>query len=229
MKTKFYLPTQIAQRVTWLNTFSANLATHAATLAIAPAELALIVVMAAYYSYIVALIDLSKKFTQSLTKFKNNLSNAALGTVIGAVPVLTITVAPPPPATIGIFTYISGLVQRIKGHPNYTPAIGENLGIIGAEQLPFDEINFKPTGKGESRMSYVNIDYFKDQSDSMNVYGVDGAVLTYLGNDKDTPWHDTRPLHVAGQPENRTYVLHAVKHDIEIGKPSDPIVVTFAG
>ncbi|HLG33514.1 MAG TPA: hypothetical protein VI757_01430 [Bacteroidia bacterium] len=229
MKKKPYLPTRMPERVLWLNTFSAKLAVHAATLGITPVELALIVVMAAFYSYIAALIGLSRTFTQNLTEYKNRLSHAPLGSVLGAVPSLAIPVAPAPPASIGIFTYISGLVQRIKGHPDYTVAIGEDLGVIGDEQPPFDQDNFIPAGKAESFTGYVKISFDKDQCDSVHIYTLDTGTPVYLANDTETPYHDTRALAVPGQPENRKYQLRGVLHDIEIGHPGDTINVTFGG
>jgi hypothetical protein len=229
MKKKPYLPSPVPQRVIWLNTFASKLAVHAATLGIGPAELALVVAMAAFYSYIVALIDLTRTFTQNLTQYRNLISNAPLNTTLTPVPTLTAPVGPALPATIGIFTYISGLVQRIKGHADYNTAIGEDLGIIGDEQAPFDTANFKPNGEGKAQIGFVNLTFEKSGCDSMHIYTWNGTSFVYLANDTESPYHDTRALAVPGQPENRQFQLRGVLHDAEIGIVSDTITVTFAG
>jgi hypothetical protein len=228
MKKKPYLPKPMPQRVIWLNTFATKLATHAATVGVSPAELALVVLMAAFYQYIAALIDLSRTFTQNLTQYRNILTNAALGTILDPLPSLAIPVAPMPPTTIGILTYISKLVQRIKGHTGYSEAIGEDLGIVGDEST-FVEETFKPTGKAIQQIGYVKITFEKDECSSMHIYTWNGTAFVYLANDTESPYHDTRPLAVPGQPENRQFQLRGVLHDVEIGIPSDTINVTYGG
>jgi hypothetical protein len=226
---KHYLPRPVPQRVIWLNTFATKLATHAATVGITPGEVSLVAAMAAFYAYIVSLIDLARTFTENLTEYRNLISNAPLNTTLTPVPALSPPVGPALPATIGIFTYISGLVQRIKGHADYNDAIGQDMGIIGDEQTPFDSANFKPKGEGKAQIGYVNIKFEKSQCDSMHIYTWNGTAFVYLANDTESPYHDTRPLTEPGQPESRQFQLRGVLHDVEIGIPGDTITVTFAG
>ena len=94
MKKNPYLPKRESQRVTWLNTFSSQLAIHGATVGVTAAEIAMVSAMALIYAYIIGLIDLSKAYTQELTKFKNKLSFAQLGAVLGPLPALTPGAAP---------------------------------------------------------------------------------------------------------------------------------------
>jgi hypothetical protein len=229
MRKKAYLPGPVPQRVIWLNTFAAKLAVHATTIGVSAAEVALVTAMAAFYAYIVALIALTRTFTENLTAYRNLISNAPLGTALTPVPTLTAPAAPALPAKIGIFTYISGLVQRIKGHEDYNESIGQDLGIIGDEQAPLDTANFKPKAKGQPQIGYVNLTFELGGCDSMHIYTWNGTSFVYLANDTESPYHDTRPLSVPGQPENRQFQLRGVYHDVEIGVPSDTITVTFAG
>lgn len=229
MKKKPYLPARDPERVIWLNTFASKLAIHAASVGITVGEVAIVAAFALLYSYIINLIGLSRSYTQELTKFKNRLSRAALGTVLGPLPSLTPPVAPAL-TDAGIFTIISGYVKRIKASANYTDAIGEDLGIIGAES-DFVADDFVPKLKGKSMPGFVDLSFIKDVTDGVNIYSrLQGETeWKFLAFDTESPYHDTRPLAAAGKPEIREYRCRAVISDEEIGQWSDVVTVTFSG
>jgi len=231
MKKKFYLPTQEGERVTWLNNFAAKLPAYAAAFGITAAELSIVAAMALIYSFIINLIAQSRAYTQELTQFKNLLSIAPSGSTLGTLPVLTPAVAPPL-TQAGIFTFIGGLVMRIKGTKDfYTPAIGEDLRIIG-DEITFDEANFKTTLKGKSLPGNNEISFVKSETDGVNVYShpvgsTDPNVWEKLAFDTSSPYNDTRALANAGVPENRKYRARGVINDVEIGQWSDILSLTF--
>jgi hypothetical protein len=231
MRKKPYLPQQESERVTWLNNFAAKLPAHAATFGISPAEVTAVNDMAALYSYIINLIGQSKTFTQELTQFKNLLSIAPSGATLGALPAFT-PAAAPPLTQAGIFTFIGGLVKRIKGTTaSYTTAIGEDLGIIG-DETTFDAANFQTALKGKSLPGSNEITFVKSATDGVNIYShpvgnPDPNVWEKLAFDTSSPYNDTRPLAVAGIPENRKYRARGVINDAEIGQWSDILSLTF--
>ena len=228
-----YLPRQEAQKVTWLNNFAAKLPDYSPAFGISDEEVEVVTAMAPFYSYIINLIEQSKTFTQELTQFKNRLSIAAPGTTLGPLPALTPAVAPAL-TQAGIFTYVGGLVKRIKGMINvYTEAIGEDLGIIG-DETSFDENTFKTTLKGISLPGTNEISFTKKGVNGINVYShpvgsTDPNVWEKLAFDSSSPYNDTRALAVAGVPENRKYRARGVINDVEIGQWSDILSVTFNG
>ncbi|HKR05265.1 MAG TPA: hypothetical protein VJY62_11590 [Bacteroidia bacterium] len=231
MKKKFYLPTRETERVTWLNNFAGKLGGYSATFGITAGEVTTVNDMAALYSYIINLIEQSKTFTQELTKFKNTLSVAPPGTSLGPLPVLTPAVAPAL-TQAGIFTFIGGLVMRIKGTKgSYTPAIGEDLGIIG-DETTFDAANYKTTLKGKSLPGNNEISFSKEGVDGINVYShpvgsTDPNAWEKLAFDSSSPYNDTRALANPGVPENRKYRARGVINDVEIGQWSDILSLTF--
>ncbi|HLG33582.1 MAG TPA: hypothetical protein VI757_01770, partial [Bacteroidia bacterium] len=195
MKKKPYLPRREGDRVTWLNTFAAKLAVHAATFGITPLEVAMVAAFALMYAYIIGLQELVKTFKQDLTDYKKTLSRASIGSPLGAPPTLTIPVAP---ATVqaGIFTVIAGLVKRIKGKTDvYTVNICEDLGIIGDED-DFVPDTFVPEFKGKIMPEGPKLEFGKDQTDGVHIYtslkGV--AEWNYLATDTESPYIDTRAL-----------------------------------
>ena len=232
MKKKFYLPTREPERVVWLKNFNEKIGVHGASLGITAGEIAAVDVMFKFYDYIIGIILLSRTYTQDLTKFKDRLSIAPLGTLLGTLPSLTLPAAPPA-SDAGIFTIISGFVQRMKASSNYTTAIGEDLGIIGAETT-FDQDAFVPQAKGKAMPGSVEISFVKDVTDGMNIYShpagnPDPNVWEKLAYDTESPYNDTRPLRTPGTPEIREYRMRGVIHDAEIGQWSDIIRVTFSG
>ena len=127
---KYYLPAGDNDRLAWLKDFKDKIGGYAALFGISPAEVTAIGTYYTMLAYILRLIESVRKFSQDLTKFKDILMIAPIGTPISAVPTLTIP-APPAAVPAGIFTIISGIVQRIKGSASYTENIGEDLGIVG--------------------------------------------------------------------------------------------------
>lgn len=230
--TKFYLPTAEADRVIWLNNFSAKIPTYATTFLISDDEVLAIKAMAILYSFMINLIIASRKFTKALTKFKNVLSVAPNGTTLGLLPAFDAGTEPPL-TQAGIFTFIAGIVGRIKSNKaNYTDAIGDELKIIGEETV-FVPDDYKANGKCKSMPGFVVIEFTKAHIDGVDIFsnaiGGNPEVFEKIGNANHSPFHDTRPLAVAGKPEKRNYQTRAVIHDAEIGHFSDVFSTTFAG
>jgi hypothetical protein len=123
---------------------------------------------------------------------------------------------------------VRNLARRVKAHKNYTPALGEQLGIEGAEDTT-NLATSKPrmTGKALPH-GVVELQFVKGKSDGVNIYSQrdgDGSFI-YLARDTQSPYVDNRPLLVAGKPETRKYKAIYVRNDAEIGQPSDEVVVT---
>ena len=122
------------------------------------------------------------------------------------------------------------LVKRIKAHPAYTVALGNLLGIIGAEDTT-DLTTAKPTLTGADQTGgVVELDFDKSLSDGVNIYGKRGTEpdFTFLARDTASPYVDNRPLLAAGKPELREYKAVYVQSDEEIGLFSDEVVVNCA-
>jgi len=120
------------------------------------------------------------------------------------------------------------LVRRIKAHPNYTPAIGAQLGIEGPDVV-VDLSEAKPVLTATPQMSgLVVIDFVKGESDGVNLYSRRGTetAFTFLARDTASPYIDNRLPLVAGQPEQRHYKAMYVLDDDEVGLPGDELAVT---
>jgi hypothetical protein len=122
------------------------------------------------------------------------------------MPALPAGVAAVPP---GLLTRIFAFVQTIKARPEYTDAIGLQLGIVGQEDAaenPLPTFTLKPE-RGEG-CQCVKIIFKKYGRQGVVIFSRrGGGAWEMLAIDLASPYMDERPLLVAGQPEVREYKL----------------------
>jgi hypothetical protein len=228
MRRKFYLPSDDNGRLAWLLNFSTKIGGYAASLGITPLE---VTAIAAYYTmlaYILGIIDQVRAFSQDLTQFKEKLMIAPLGTPLGAVPALTLAVAPAA-TPAGIFTIIAGMVKRIKGSANYNTGIGEDLGVIGADII-LDFGSMQPDLKITFDVLRPKIKYKKGGTDGLNIYvdRNDGQGIRFLKYVTKTTYIDTEELPAGVNSAVWSYIGIYVVNDTEVGQPSAAMSVTVS-
>jgi hypothetical protein len=228
MKRKYYLPPGDNARLAWLQNFSSKIGTYAASLGITPTEVTAIAAFYVMLGYILGIIDQVRTFSQDLTKFKDTLMAATLGTPLGAVPTLTLAAAPPA-VDAGIFTIIAGMVKRIKGSANYNENIGEDLGVIGADII-LDFGSMQPELKITLDVGRPKIKYKKGGTDGLNIYvdRGDGRGIQFLKYVTKTTYIDTAELPVGVNSAVWTYTGIYVVNDTEVGIPSAATSVTVS-
>ncbi len=160
--------------------------------------------------------------TNDNTDIHTKLTNLGTATIAAAQ-----AVADKRNSRTGTETRARALIRRLKAHPNYTPAIGQQLGIVGAEDTT-DLTNSKPTLTGTALPHGVfELQFNKSKADGVNIYSKrDGdADFVFLARDTSSPYVDNRPCVVPGQPENRQYKAIYVQADGEIGQASDIVTL----
>lgn len=225
-----YLPEGDSEKVTWLNNFSSKFSGYSVLLGFTDDEVTGISKDAAMFAYCVMIVVLFKTEKQERVKYKNLVSNGAIGTPIDDFPSLPTIPAPPDAVPAGIFKRLAKTVQRIKNHPKYTDAIGRDLGIIGAEDT-FDEDTYKTELTAEVFPGSVRISFTKGDVEAVNIYSrPEGETdWVFLATDHHSPYNDTRPLADPNTPETREYMGMGVIDDEEIGQPSDIVSAVFGG
>jgi hypothetical protein len=134
--------------------------------------------------------------------------------------VLPITVLLP-----GIEERFRLLTKRIKGSPNYTKGIGEDLGIEVAQsttEATTTELKVKLDG------GHPVISFTKSKADGIRLYSKQGSetAFSFLAIDTRSPYVDNRPNLVPGTPEKREYYAFLYDDDAVIGVQSDTISIT---
>ena len=114
-----------------------------------------------------------------------------------------VTAVPP-----GSLTRIFALVAKMKLNAGYTEPIGSAMLIIGAEEDPathlVPKMNLELVRIGG--VEYVRVKFFKYTHMGVYMESRRGTGdWEFLAIDTESPYDDTRPLLVAGVPEEREY------------------------
>lgn len=134
------------------------------------------------------------------------------------------------------------LVRQIKASPGYTTEIGENLDIIGEEEI-IDWNTAKPELKVKLDGGTIVLSFKKGQSDGIKLYSKQGnqTDFTFLATDTESPYVDNRPklssvsiptpgepsTAVENVPETREYEAYYMLGDEQVGQLSDTIKITL--
>lgn len=230
-KKDYYLPETDTGKATWLNNFAEKLPNHSVILNIPAATQTQVANDAENFGSILFNLGLFTEYNKQLTAFKNQLRSGTLNNApIGNLP------APPPaitfntPPVADIFGRVRRLVQTIKNNPNYTVAIGQDLGIIGAEN-ELDPNTLKPELKIETAAGgRPNIIWKKGLTEGVKIKVDRGTgTFQFLAVDTQPNYLDTHPLPPFGQSAIWKYTAIYLLNDEEAGQWSDVVSITVAG
>lgn len=119
---------------------------------------------------------------------------------------------------------IRPIIKRGKTHAAYTNTIGQNLGIVGDEQI-IDVANSKPILTVSKVPTGYQIAFdLKGYFDGVNIYRMrvpDDATFSFLARDTSSPYIDTDPI-----TNGTRYKAFYVINDVEVGLVSDEVVVS---
>ncbi len=193
-RKSYYLPKSDRDRLVWLNNFSSKFALLAAVLGFLAAEVTVLANDTAMLSYIVNLVETFTSGKEERVAYKNLIKDGPIGTPGGTLPIAPLVPAPPTIVAPGIFPRVALLVQRIKNSPNYTDAIGKDLGIIGAEQER-DFTGAQPTLKLVKKGLNVEVQWNKGDADSIHIECDRGTgIWQFLAVDSVPHYTDNTPV-----------------------------------
>jgi hypothetical protein len=121
-------------------------------------------------------------------------------------------------------------VKRLKTNPLFTEMYGDELQIISTKAIA-DLTNYKPVLKAKQTGGKIHLSFMKHGADGMNMYGLQQGqtVGTLLGNAKQTPYIDPRPVNTPGIAEYREFYCIPTLANVEVGQRSDVISVKYTG
>lgn len=210
MKRQPYFPRLTGLRPEWFANYAAELTLANATLALPAPAVAASVADALFCEYacgpwLTAARDFGPAATESVSILLDGPGTSPHGLTVFTAPPLGTVV----PVDSGALQRIYKFVQTIKASPNYTEAIGLQLGIVGQEDatenpLPTFTLAVERMGGCEC----VRIFFKKYGRQGVVIHGRrGGGAWEMLAIDLSSPYHDERPLLAAGQPEVREYRL----------------------
>jgi len=223
------MPRTDAEKCDWYENFGLKLPTYATALDITPAELASVAADRAAWDYICKTSNLWDNFSKDWNAYKAAARQGNASGVSGAVPVPPTVGTPPPVVAPDIFGRTSQFVVRLKKHRNCTEAIGEDLDIIGAEQV-IDLNAMKPVLKLGLQAGHPNVGWKKQEMDGLEIH-VDRGTGTFalLAFDTEPDYLDTAPLPAAGASAVWKYKAIYRLHDQPVGQWSDVASISVMG
>ncbi|MFH0889063.1 MAG: hypothetical protein V1871_07650 [Planctomycetota bacterium] len=224
---KYFIPDSDAAKANFLDNLALKLTGYATALGITPVEVTSVTNDATMFNYIIDMQEAYKTVKQNISKYKDYLRDGPVGTPLGPLPVAP--TLPPAPTLVAeaIFTRIRNLAARIKANPVYNQGIGEDLGIVGDEQV-IDIPNLKPLLKSRLDAGRPLIIWSKDPADSIDIYvdRKDGQGFVFLATDTQPDYLDTFPVPAGVASQVWDYKAIYRIGDSQVGKFSDPIQVT---
>lgn len=210
MKTQRWYPSAVAEQPEWNENFYTKLPGLLATLTTVPtAHADACVASLKYMNYVIgswrtAVRELGPAATSAIELLLFGSGPAPVALPTFTAPTLPTGVAGVPP---GVLVRLFALVRIIKADPNYTEAIGRDLGIIGSEDAtehPYPD--FSLTLEAGSGNQQVRIDFTKYGHQGVWIESrVNNGAWAFLAIDTLKPYTDARALAVPGQPETREY------------------------
>jgi len=218
MPKTYYVPADDPGKCTWLNNFAMKLPTYSSTLGVTPAEETSVADDNAFWLYVCDARNQFNQFGKDWTAYKNG---ARSGPSLGDMPTPQSLPGAPTMVEANIFGRITTLVARIKKHPGYTEAIGQDLDIIGDEQT-VDLNAMKPVLKLTLQAGRPNVGWKKSGMGSLEIHVDRGnGVFTYLATDTVPDYLDTATLPAAGTSAVWKYKAIYRFNDEQVGQWSD--------
>ena len=168
-KNKNYIPGAEAVLLVWLLNFVTKIGGYASTLGLTPAEVTSVTNDYTYFKFVENMLTSYKTMVQNIVAYKNLLMYLTSGQVLGGIPVMPDLGTVPPAVPSGFMNRLFQLVQKIKASPNYTTAIGEDLGII-APNSPVDIDTLQPLLKVTKDAGKPRIKSKKGVAEGMDLY-----------------------------------------------------------
>lgn len=211
-----------------LRNFATKIGKYGSSLGITEKEITTLKADSVAFDYVINCQNIVQTFAQSFTSFKNRLRKGGdvQGFVMPEVPVLP--VAPPMP-TPNIEGRLHSVIQRMISHPDYTTAIGEDLGIEGGAEA-MAAIEAKPRFSIKlSSHGYPNIRWIKGKFQGVEIWKDVGRGFAKLERDFKPRFFDKSPLPPRGQSTVWRYKMIYLLKNEPIGSWSDVVSVTVRG
>ena len=167
-------------------------------------------------------------FSHNYTKFKTELRHGHVAN-LGGFPALPTLGTAPAIVTADIEARLRTLLQTIIHHPNYTLAIGQDLGIVAAPST-FNPATGKPmftimlTAGGHPTLSYT-----RGEFDGVEIWKDSGAGFTKLERITQTSYTDNTALPAANVATVWHYKMIFLYKDAVVGAYSDVVSITVNG
>lgn len=225
MARKFYLPNRDADKVAWLENFAQKAAHYQAVLGLSNETIEQLETDFDVFEGTLVVLEQLRNTVEAYTAFKNQLRN---GSGLLVLPQLPVWNPIAPNVKSDIFGRVRNLVKTIKGNPNYTESIGDDMRIIGEESASLPD-TWKPVLGVELKVGKPNILWKKGESSGIKLWVDRGSGFEFLAIDTSPDYQDNHPLPPLGQSAIWKYQAIYLLKDGQVGQISDVLEVTVTG
>ena len=212
-----------------MTNFGSKLGTYAAPFALTPAEVTGIQADAAQYAWTVTNLKKIETHKQNWTTFKNILKKGEANVTANLVPTTPTLDAAPAAVAPGVLVRFTTMVNRVKAHPAYTTAIGQNLGIEKTMSAKGNTDESKPALKAVLRGGKVNLLWKKRGFSGILIEKDNGAGFLMLDKDFSPDFIDNSAMPAQGESAIWKYRASYMVGDDKVGLMSDVVSITVAG
>jgi len=221
-----YIPTEEAALMVWFTDHAVGVATHGATVGLSAAEITQAATDDKTVTHAVNGRSLYNSKAQEFTAYKDILLYAPLNEPLPTTPTAPAVGVLVAGALAACVARARQRAERIKSHPAYTTAIGEDCRIIAPVSPPGPT---QPTLAAVPQTDFaVRLTFAMRGHDQIEIHSQRAAETAWasLAFDTNSPYADGRAPLVAGQPEQRRYRARFVDNDVPVGDWSDTVEVT---
>ena len=211
-----------------LRNFYKKLVNYATLLGFTAAELESIKKDSTAWDFVLEVDFSFQKFAKDYTKFKNLLRKGVKDQFVTGFPAVPEVSDPPGVVPANIQLRFRQASAKAKSSPNYTKAIGTELGIEKT-QTPFDPQLGKPVLRVKMNVGRPTLSYIKKEYKGLVIYKDTGDGYAVLGTAFKSKYEDPSSLPEAGKSAIWKYKAVYVWDGKETGQWSDEITVVVNG
>ena len=229
MATYSYLETTDEKLTLQLDNFASKLNNYAGQFGLTSSEVDEMVADAAYFSWMTNNYRKIATHKKEWTLFKTIQKNGERHVAENWTPVAPVLTAMPTAVAPGIVFRFRTMANRVKAHQNYTPAIGQNLGIEKSATEPLNKDTAQPILKAVIRGGTVNVLWKKGRYSGILIEKDSGEGFAFFDRDFIPNFIDNSPLPTHGESAIWKYRASYLVNDEKVGVWSDVVSITVAG
>jgi hypothetical protein len=212
-----------------ISNFATKLDLYAADFALTPAETDGLKADALFFAWTINNFKKVDTYKKNWTSFKNILRKGESNVSTNTTPQEPILDQMPTAVAPGITTRFTTTVNRIKAHPAYSSAIGQNLGIELTATQQTNRDTAQPTLKVVLRGGSVNLIWKKGKMHGILIEKDSGNGFITLDKDFHPDFIDSSPLPPHGQTALWRYRAIYILNDEKVGQWSDIVSTSVMG
>lgn len=212
-----------------MTNFGFKIGVYATSFALTTTEVSGLQADAAFFSWSVSNLKRIETNKQNWTAFKNILKKGEANATVNNVPAIPVLETAPTAVAPGVLGRFTTIVNRVKAHPAYTTAIGQNLGIesIDTKKVNVDEA--QPKIKAVMRGGKVNLLWKKSGFSGIAIEKDSGEGFVALDKDFSPDFIDHSPMPASGESAIWKYRASYLLGDDKVGAMSDIVTISVAG